>query len=155
MEQWIGSKLGKEHIKAVYWHPAYLTSMQNISCKILGWMNHKLDSRLPGEIRQWQWKSLVVSDSLRPQDYTVNGILQARILGWVAFSLLQGIFPTQGLNPGLLHCSWILYQLSHKGSPGEISKPQICRWYHSNGKKWRGTKVPLEEGERGELKKLA
>ena len=32
-------------------------------------------------------------------------------------SLLQGIFPTQGLNPGLLHCRWILYQLSHKGSP--------------------------------------
>ena len=33
-------------------------------------------------------------------------------------SLLQGIFSTQGLNPGLLHCRWILYQLSHKGSPG-------------------------------------
>ena len=37
MEQWIGSKLGKEHIKAVYWHPAYLTSMQNISWETLGW----------------------------------------------------------------------------------------------------------------------
>ena len=35
-----------------------------------------------------------------------------------SLSLLQGIFPTQGLNPGLLHCRWILYQLSHKGSPG-------------------------------------
>ena len=34
-----------------------------------------------------------------------------------SLSLLQGIFPTQGLNPGLLHCRWILYQLSHKGSP--------------------------------------
>ena len=33
-------------------------------------------------------------------------------------SLLQGIFPTQGSNPGLLHCRWILYQLSHEGSPG-------------------------------------
>ena len=51
-------------------------------------------------------------------DYTVHGILQARILKWVAFPLfLQGIFPTQGLNPGLLHCRRILYQLSHKGSP--------------------------------------
>ena len=38
------------------------------------------------------------------------------ILEWVAF--LQGIFPTQGSNPGLLHCKQILYQLSHKGSPG-------------------------------------
>ena len=34
-------------------------------------------------------------------------------------SLLQGIFPTQGLNPGLQNCRWILYQLSHKGSPGK------------------------------------
>ena len=50
-------------------------------------------------------------------DYTVHGILQARILEWLAFSLLQGIFPSQGLNPGLPHCRRILYQMSHKGSP--------------------------------------
>ena len=70
-------------------------------------------------------------------DSIVHGVLQIRILEWVAFpyglhspwnspeqntgvgslSLLQGIFPTQGLNPGLPHCGWILYQLSHKGSP--------------------------------------
>ena len=88
--------------------------------------------------------------------WTVHGILQARILEWVAFPfsrgssqprdgtqssslqvgslpakpqgkpkntgvdslfLLQGIFPTQGLNPGLPHCRWILYQLSYEGSP--------------------------------------
>ena len=52
-----------------------------------------------------------------PMDYTVYGILQARFLEWVALSLLQGIFPTQGSNPGLLHCRWVLYQLSHKGTP--------------------------------------
>ena len=52
-----------------------------------------------------------------PIDYTVHGILQARILAWVALSLLQGIFLTQGSNPGLPHCRPILYQLSHKGSP--------------------------------------
>ena len=58
--------------------------------------------------------------------YTVHGILQARILQWVAVpfsrgsSLFQGIFPTQGLNPGLLHCGWIFYQLSHKGSPRKL-----------------------------------
>ena len=39
-----------------------------------------------------------------PTDYTVHGILQARILEWVSHSLLQGIFPTQGSNPGLPHC---------------------------------------------------
>ena len=43
-------KLGKEYIKAVYCHPAYLTYMQTISCEMLGWMKHKLESRLPREI---------------------------------------------------------------------------------------------------------
>ena len=50
MEQQAGSKLGKEYIKAVYCHPAYLTSMQSTSWELLGWMKHKLESRLPGEI---------------------------------------------------------------------------------------------------------
>ena len=50
MEQQMGSKSGKEYIKAVYCHPAYLTYMQSTSCEILGWMKHKLESRLPGEI---------------------------------------------------------------------------------------------------------
>ena len=50
MEQQTGSKLGKEYIKAVYCHPAYLTYMQSISCKMPGWMKHKLESRFPGEI---------------------------------------------------------------------------------------------------------
>ena len=50
MEQQTGSKLGKEYIKAVYCHPAYLTYMQSTSCEMLGWMKHKLESRLLGEI---------------------------------------------------------------------------------------------------------
>ena len=50
MEQQAGSKLGKEYNKAVYCHPAYLTYMQSTSCKMLGWMKHKLESRLLGEI---------------------------------------------------------------------------------------------------------
>ena len=94
-----------------------------------------------------------------PMDYTVHGILQAKILAWVAFpfsrgssnpgiqprsptlqadslpaepprkpkntgvgslSLLQWIFLTQGSNQGLLHCRWILYQLSYQGSPYNV-----------------------------------
>ena len=66
------------------------------------------------------------------QGFSIHGILQARVLEWgaIAFSnglyspwnssghsLLQGIFPTQGMNPGLLHDRQILYQLSHQGSP--------------------------------------
>ena len=85
MEQWTGSKLRKEYVKAIYSYPAYLTYMQSTSWEMLGWMNHKLESRLPGE----------------------------------------------------------------------ISQSQISRWYHSNGRKWRGTKEPLDEGERGGVKKLA
>ena len=50
MEQQTGSKLGKEYNKAVCGHPAYLTSMLSPSCEMLGWMNHKLESRLLGEI---------------------------------------------------------------------------------------------------------
>ena len=50
VEQQTGSKSGKEYIKAVYFHPAYLTSMQSTSLETLGWMKHKLESRLPGEI---------------------------------------------------------------------------------------------------------
>ena len=51
--------------------------------------------------------------------FSVHGILQARTLEWVAipYSFLQGISPTQGLNPGLLHGRQILYHLSHQGSP--------------------------------------
>ena len=50
MEQQTDSKLGKEYDKAVYCHPAYLTSMQSTSCEMPGWRKHKLESRLPGEI---------------------------------------------------------------------------------------------------------
>ena len=49
-EEWTGSKLGKEHVKAVYCHPAHLTYMQSTSCEMSGWMNHKLELRFPGEI---------------------------------------------------------------------------------------------------------
>ena len=50
MEQQTGSKQEKEYVKAVYCHPAYLTYMQSPSWEMLGWRNHKLESRLPGEI---------------------------------------------------------------------------------------------------------
>ena len=50
VEQQTGSKLGKEYIKAVNCHPAYLTYMQSTSCEMPGWMNHKLELRLLGKI---------------------------------------------------------------------------------------------------------
>ena len=81
MEKQTGSKLGKEHVKAVYCH-LHIVYLQSTSCEMLGWMNHKLELRLQEKYQQ----------------------------------------------------------------------PQICRWYHFNGRKWRGTKETLDEGERGELK---
>ena len=72
-----------------------------------------------------------------PMDYTVHGILQARILECVAFPFSRGIFPIQGSNLGLLHCRWVLYQLSHKGSPkrhiyGSLSNCQLLLSRTSN-----------------------
>ena len=50
MEQWTSPKLGKEYVKAVYCHPAYLNHMHITLCEMPDWMRHKLESRLPGEI---------------------------------------------------------------------------------------------------------
>ena len=49
MEQETGSKSGKEYVKVIYCHPAYLTYIQSTSCEMLGWMQHKLESSLLGE----------------------------------------------------------------------------------------------------------
>ena len=59
----------------------------------------------------------VPSDSLQPHGLSSPWNSPGQNTGVGSLSLLQGIFPTQGLNPGLLHCKQILYQLSHKGSP--------------------------------------
>ena len=82
MEQWTGSKLWKEYVKAVYCHPTYLIYMQSTSWEMLVWMTH----------------------------------------------------------------SW------NQDCQEKYQQPQICRWYHSNGRKQRGTKGPLDEGQRGEWK---
>jgi len=109
MEQWTGSELGKEYIKAVYCHPAYLTYMQHTSWEMPSWMTHKLELRFPGEISitsdmqmippLWQ---KVKSESEVAQfcptlsdpidcslpGSSVHGIFQARVLEWraIAFS---------------------------------------------------------------------
>ena len=59
----------------------------------------------------------VVSDSLQPCGLSSPWSSPGQNTGVGSYSLLQGIFPTQGSNPGLLHCWWILYQLSYQGSP--------------------------------------
>ena len=71
-----------------------------------------------------------------PMDYSlpgscVHGDSPGKNTGVGCHALLQGIFPTQGLNPGLAHCRWILYHLSHQGSPGlyisiQMMLPDTC-----------------------------
>ena len=70
MEQQTGSKLGKEYVKAVYCHRAYLTYTLSTLCRMLGWMNHKLESRLLGEIstpwgRKWRGTKETLDDGER------------------------------------------------------------------------------------------
>ena len=75
----------------------------------------------------------VVSDSLWPHELYSPWNSPGQNIGVGNYSLLQGIVPTQGLNPGLLHCGWILCQLSHKGSP------RILDWVaypFSRGSSW-------------------
>ena len=66
MEQQTGSKLGKEYIKAV--HPAYLTFLQSTSCEMPGWMKHKLESRLPGEISTTSDMQVIPSNGRKPRE---------------------------------------------------------------------------------------
>ena len=75
----------------------------------------------------------VMSDFLWPHGLHSQWISPGQNTGVGSLSLLQGIFPTQGPNPGLPHCRWILYQLSHKGSP------RILEWVaypFSSGSSW-------------------
>ena len=68
----------------------------------------------------------VVSDSLQPHGLYSPWNSPGQNTGVDSLSLLQGIFPTQGSNPGLPHCRWILYQLSHQGSPSFLTEPYLC-----------------------------
>ena len=76
-----------------------------------------------------------------PMNYTGHGILQGRILEWVAIPLRQGIFPTQGLNPSLPCWGRILYQLSHHGSPLRILEWAACPFSSRSSRLRNGTGV--------------
>ena len=78
---------------------------------------------------KWKWNEShsVVSDSLRPYGLYSPWNSPGQKTGVGSLSLLQGIFPTQGLNPGLPHCRQILYRLSHKGSPWSESECEVTQ----------------------------
>ena len=91
---------------------------------VVQWLKHHTSmagdtSLIPGwraKIPQVMWKSLS-RGWLFATPWIVHEILQVGVLKWVVFPFSRVIFPTQGLNPGLLHCRRIFYQLSHKESP--------------------------------------
>ena len=110
----------------------------------------------------------VVSDSFQPHELYSPWNSPGQNSGDGNLSLLQGIFPTQGLNPGLLHCRWILYQLSHNGSPRilewgaypfsrDLPDPGIepgsphCRWIlyqlsYQRSNKFKGPNKTVDKG---------
>ena len=74
MEQRTDSKSGKEYLKAIYCHPAYLTSMQSASCKMLGWTTHRLESRLPiNNLRYANYTTLMAESKEEPKEPLHNG----------------------------------------------------------------------------------
>ena len=83
-----------------------------MNCSMPGFSVHLC----PAEVK-WSESHSVMSDSLWPRGLYSPGNSSGPNTGVGSLSLLQGIFPTLGSNPGLPHCRWILYQLSHQGSP--------------------------------------
>ena len=79
-------------------------------------------------------------------DFTVRRILQARMLEWVAFPFSRGSSQPRDRTPGLQHCRWILYQLSHKGSPRIV---ECVPYPFSSGSSWtrNRTRVSCIAGE--------
>ena len=133
MEQWTGSKLGKEYVKAVYCHPAYLTYMQSTSWEMLGWMKHKLESRLPGEISNIS--NTPPTGCLKGEGVSLMACIlyQKTLLGRKQSDNLDlDPVPDLFITVLLLSC-WVVFDsLKHARLPCPLPSPWIC----SNSCKW-------------------
>ena len=120
MEQWTGSKLGKEYIKAVYCHPAYLTYMKSTSCEMPDWMKHRLESRLPGEISITS--EMQMSTMSTDENHEYHGSML-----WLALTTRMNISiqstPVKGRNPFTMH-QITMYQII-------LYTPNILQFYLS------------------------
>ena len=87
----------------------------------------------PLSILKWKWKLCCHVQLCDSMDYIVHEIIQPRILEWAPVPFSRGLFPTQGSNPGLPHCRWILYQLSHQESPRVL---EWVAYLFSSGSSW-------------------
>ena len=113
---WTTKKILLKHLLHIIW----FKMKRELKC-VVKIINLWIDSKVLKE-NSWDFLNIesescwVLFNSLQHELYSPWNSLDRNIRISI-LSLLQGIFPTQGLNPGLLHCRWILYQLSHKGSP--------------------------------------
>ena len=123
------------HIKTMRHHcsPIIIIALQNADSTKCWW-----GSRSTGTEVKWSESRSVMSDSLQPHGLYSPLNSPAQNNGVGSLSLLQGIFLTQGSNPGLPHCRWILYQLSHKGSPQEHAfiAGGNAKWYNHFAKQF-------------------
>ena len=116
-----------------------------------GWINYKLESRLKVKVAQ---SCPTLCD---PMDYTVHGILQARIMECVTLPFSRGSSQPKDWTqvshiPGGFFTSWTTREAQSQDCWEKHQQPQVCRCYHSNDRKWRGIKETLDEDERGEWK---
>ena len=101
-------------------HKIQTSTWTMLICNVLlGFLNYKgfLYHSFLRQLRNQKNKSLFTATPSQEETerQSLNMLLQARILEWVAIPFSRRSSPTQGWNPGLLHCRWILYQLSHEG----------------------------------------
>ena len=143
MEQRTGFKLGKEYIKAVYCHPAYLTYRQSTSCEMLGWMKHKLELRLQGEIsitsytlKSWCFWTVVLDKTLEsPLDCKeIQPVHPKGDQSWVFIERTDAKAETPILWPPHVK-SWLIGKDSDAGRDcGQEEKgtteDEIAGWHH-------------------------
>ena len=153
--QWTGFKLGKEYLKAVYYHPAYLAYIQSTSCEMPGWMNHKLESRFLGETSTtsdmqaisplWQNDFLGGSDgkSVCLQRWRPGFDPRVGKIPW-----RKKLQPTPVLVPGKSHGRRSLVGCYPWGRKASDTTERLHLLPY--GRKQRGTEGPLRESERGE-----
>ena len=138
MKQQTGSKLGKEYIKAVCCHPAYLTSIQ--SCCSVTQSCPTLCDFMDWSIPDSSVLHHHVSDAFQTSHPLLSPFPPA-------FNLSQHLCR---VHHAKCQAGWITSW--NQNCREKYKQPQICRWYHPNGRKWRGTKESLDEGKRGEEK---
>ena len=126
VEQQTGSKLGKEYVKTIYCHTAYLTYMQSTLCKMPGWMKHKLESRLPGEI------SITSDIQMTPGGFSDGSDGKEFACNVGDPSLIPGSGRSDPLEKGMAtHSSILSWRIPWTEEPGQLQSMELQRVGHN------------------------